>query len=204
MKKRTKRSVSMWLWAFSIVLGAVLRAGVANAVPISDRLVVTVDGATVFDSSVAEASAGEQIVSPSIPIPFNDLPPLPSMTAILVEQGVPLPCSGTNCLGSDEVILSVTRNFATSSDSLVVSMSSADFPAVSCAGASFQKCLVETASLQDVTAAAVFPLAGWGGRVHVFAFSDPTEASAVPEPSTLLLLGSGLVGLAAWRRREAA
>jgi hypothetical protein len=36
----------------------------------------------------------------------------------------------------------------------------------------------------------------WEGYAH--------SASAVPEPSTLLLLGSGLMGLAAWMRKKAA
>jgi hypothetical protein len=191
------------MWVFGLVMSAaVLSAAVAEA---TDRLVIRIDGVTVFDQSVGELVPGESIVSPSFLIPFNDLPPLPSMTAILVEPGVPLPCSLGSCLGSDEVILRVTRDFATSQDFLNVSMSSADFPAAICSGASFQKCLVEIGTLQDVTAAAVFPLTpGPGGRVHVLALSDTVETTAVPEPGTLLLLGGGLAGLATWRRRRGA
>ena len=44
------------------------------------------------------------------------------------------------------------------------------------------------------------PLEGWGGpdysELHVFA-----ESNTVPEPSTMLLLGSGLIGLWGFRKK---
>ena len=58
------------------------------------------------------------------------------------------------------------------------------------------QCIAETGSLQDLTPL-FFPIGG--APFHIFAQSDPAE---VPEPGTLLLLGSGLAGLAAMVARR--
>ena len=38
--------------------------------------------------------------------------------------------------------------------------------------------------------------------VTIDKFSGPVEANPVPEPGTMMLLGSGLIGLGMWRRRK--
>jgi hypothetical protein len=44
----------------------------------------------------------------------------------------------------------------------------------------------------------------FAGGLGLFAVTVQSDLETVPEPSTLLLLGSGLAGLAAWRRKKAA
>ena len=49
------------------------------------------------------------------------------------------------------------------------------------------------------------PLTGKGSTLHTFGFASTVDGSpaTAPEPATLLLLGSGLLGFAAFRRRRA-
>ena len=73
--------------------------------------------------------------------------------------------------------------------------------------------LIFTTSLDEPTGpdgpGAAFPLNGWtGANLNVESFGPysitltGTSPSAVPEPSTMLLLGTGLIGLAGWGRRK--
>ena len=155
-------------------------AGMASATTISDRLVVTIDGATVLDLSSTEGISQENLFgtthNPDVPAGFYPL--------YLLEPG-------TN-LVSDRLIASVSTtqiDFDFESDPLSLPpFCPFGFP-----------CIVEsgTADMPPDVTHDLFPNYSSTGRVSVFAFSD----FEVPEPGELLLLAAGLGVLAARRAR---
>jgi hypothetical protein len=47
-------------------------------------------------------------------------------------------------------------------------------------------------------------VAGFGEPFHIDNFSGQVRGQVIPEPSTMLLLGSGLIGVWCWRRKKEA
>lgn len=185
----------------SLAIAFVIHVGSARAA--SDRMVITDlnSGAILSDQTLDEASETNSL---SFDVGFAGVPV--SAVFLLEPVGEPSdPTEGSPILlpGTDRVVSDVIAFRHNSIDPLahsIVFLSDSAAPNIkeaiqSLLGLSYpggSSAIDETCDLQDLTQLLGTAAIGWGVQV---------QSDVVPEPGTFLLLGAGLVGIAAKRRR---
>lgn len=208
---------SFYSWIVCLVFAFAAHVGTANAD--SDRLVI-VSGSTgvvVFDNSTPDAGpAGPETTLTFTGAPTNTLPPpippgaavtIPGANVIVLtepaneppdptEPPVTIPGPGGPIVVSD-ILISTLGVTGTAPPFIMLASDPADLQQITSLPPN-AVILPETAGLVDVSGflSGVGP-GGVFGPIRVAVQSD-----VVPEPGTLLLLGSGLAGLAAVRVRR--
>jgi hypothetical protein len=192
MKKFTLISVPFCAVVLGILL-ALTPGPVQAGAPPSDRVVV--DFPTAPDIDILVPETAETIISIFGPVPFS-----PFVVVFLEPPGLPnqgqisdllwvsnntdnipgCPPGGFMCFVSDDD----PSFLGTLLDTLL-------------GGGHASNPRLETGLLDDVTADL------YATGAPGFTVSVQSDVETVPEPSTILLLGSGLAGLAYWRRRQA-
>ena len=178
----------------SVVLSAVLACLVwsslttlASAAPlppgVSDRMVITFEGITVFDGSVAETGGLEQIVA-TLTGPLSDIPP-ESFLVALTEPGT----------GQDSDVLDLQHQAGSTTYVFIFISDSEGGPGLGVPPGTPR--ILETGELQDVTAFLPAALQNFG-----FGVSVQSDVEPVSQPASIALVALGIAGLGALLRRR--
>jgi len=199
--------------------------GVASAGPITTLTPLVSNGTQMFAVYVFSEANDTSSLSEVFPNVISDIfcnYSFGSCTAAVVGQTVDLGLTDPGIVFSltDLTAPNVFRTDALASDGYAHSLVSntvdaSDAAAVAAAYEIFGQGSLPFAAAGAIATLGLFPettltFVGWEDRIGldydyndmIFAFTDPP--TAVPEPSTILLFGTGLLGLAAVRRRRKA